>query len=61
MSEFIIVCKPNKDKNKNKFYLIQANNIEDITLVGNVAISGSIRNISNEFDEIYKIYSNLNY
>lgn len=56
----VIVSKPNLGNPDNdKHFVLRSNDIEECTLVGDVAICGSIVGIANSYEEARTIYKNL--
>lgn len=56
----VIVSKPNLDNPDNdKHYVLRSNDADEVTLLGNIGISGSIVGIGNTYQEARTIYRNL--
>lgn len=53
--KLVIVSKPDI----NKHFIIKSNDTEEITLIGDVCINGSISGIGNTYEEALTIYNNL--
>ena len=60
MNNLVIVSRV-RDGAIDKHYVIRSNDGDDITLVGNVCISGSIVSVCNTHSDACKVVENLTY
>ena len=53
--KLVIVSSPNREKH----YVIRTNEVDELTLIGDVGITGSICGIGNTYEEAEIIYNNF--